>query len=80
MEAPKLNETWQVQHGEAIGKEYNILVKIIEDKKEFNPKNWRCNMFKCEHKGKELMVKGEMFIERWLSENTRVFSNPSWPA
>lgn len=65
MEAPKLNEYWHVQYGEAVGKEYNILVRIDEDKKEFNPPNWRRNKFKCEHKGQELIVDGSMFIERF---------------
>jgi hypothetical protein len=65
MEAPKLNEVWHVQYGEAIGKEYNILVRIDEDKKELNPPNWRRNKYKCEHKSKELMVGGNMFIERF---------------
>lgn len=65
MEAPKLNEYWHVQYGEAVGKEYNIIVRIDEDKKEFNPPNWRRNKFKCEHKGDELIVCGSMFIERF---------------
>jgi hypothetical protein len=65
MEAPKLNEVWHVRYGEAIGKEYNILVRIDEDKKELTPPNWRRNKYKCEHKGKEMMVGGSMFIERF---------------
>lgn len=65
MEAPKLNETWHIQYGEAVGKEHNILVRIDEDKKELNPTNWRKNKYKCEHKGQELYVRGDMFIERF---------------
>jgi hypothetical protein len=65
MEAPKMNEYWHVKYGEAVKKEYNIIVRINEDKKAFNPKNWRCNDFKCEHKGKELIVNGMFFIDRF---------------
>lgn len=65
MEAPKLNEIWHVQYGEAVGKEYNILVRIDEHKKILNPTNWRRNKYKCEHKGQELYVGGDMFIERF---------------
>lgn len=69
MESPKLNEIWQIQWGDAVDKEYNILVKIDEDKKIFNPPNWRCNQYKCEHKGNELMVSGDRFVERWAEAN-----------
>ena len=65
MEAPKINETWHVRYGEAIGKEYNILVRIDEDKKELKPPNWRKNRYKCEHKGSEIYVDGEMMIEKF---------------
>ena len=65
MEAPRLNETWHVQWGEAVGKKYNILVIINEDKRKFNPPNWRCNNFICEHKGTELIVSGNNFIEKY---------------
>ncbi len=67
MEAPKLNEIWQVQWRQGgQGKENNIFVRIDEDKKQFNPPNWRCNSFKCKHKGKEIIVSGGNFIENWL--------------
>jgi hypothetical protein len=67
MEAPRLNEIWQIQWGEAVGKEHNALVRIDEDKKELKPPNWRCNQYKCEHKGSELIVGGDRFIERWAT-------------
>lgn len=66
MEAPKLNEIWQVQWNQGgRGIENNILVRIDENKKEFNPLNWRCNNFKCEHKGEQIIVNGNNFIEKW---------------
>ena len=80
MDAPKLNEIWQVQWWQAVGKEHNALVRINEDKKELNPPNWRCNVYKCEHKGKELMVLGNTFIERWAAvSKSRVFSRLDSP-
>lgn len=66
MEAPKLNEYWHVKHGEAIKKEYNIIVRINEDKKMLNSPNWRCCDFICEHKGKEVIVNGMAFIEKMI--------------
>ena len=68
MNTPQLNEIWKVQWQQGgTGKEHNILVKIVEDKKEFNPPNWRRNSFKCEHKNEPLVVSGNNFIERWMS-------------
>jgi hypothetical protein len=78
MEYPKLNDHWHVQYGEAVGKENNIIVKVIENKKELNPSNWRKNKFKCEHKGQELEIKGEFFVELFLS-GTRVFTDTVSP-
>ena len=74
MEAPKINEIWQVQWKPGINKkENNIIVRIDEDKKEFNPINWRCNDFKCEYEGKELIVHGMNFIELYIMKiNTMV--------
>ena len=80
MEAPKLNEIWQIQWGEAVGKEHNALVRIDEDKKELNPPNWRCNQYKCEHKGDELIVGGDRFIEKWAdAPKTRLFNRLDSP-
>lgn len=67
MEHPKENEYWHVRYGEAQNKEHNIIVKIIEDKKGFDPPNWRVHDFICEHKEKELIVGGNNFIERFDS-------------
>jgi hypothetical protein len=78
MDYPKLNDHWHVQYGEAVGKEYNIIVKVIENKKKLNPQNWRKNKFKCEHKGQELEIKGEFFVELYLS-GTRVFTDTVSP-
>jgi hypothetical protein len=78
MEYPKLNDHWHVQYGEALGKEYNIIVKVIDNKKELNPPNWRKNKFKCIHKGQEIEIKGEFFVELFLS-GTRVFSDTVSP-
>lgn len=65
MKTPQLNEYWHIKYGEAVKKEYNIIVRVDEQKNEFNPPNWRKNTFKCEHKGEELLVKGEFFIEKF---------------
>lgn len=65
MEAPKFNETWHAKYGEAIGREYNILVRINENTKELNLPNWRKHKYKCEHKGQEIYVAGEMLIEKF---------------
>ncbi len=78
MEYPKLNDHWHIQYGEAVGKENNIIVKVIENKKELNPPNWRKNIFKCEHKGEHIDIRGEFFVELFLS-GTRVFSNTVSP-
>ena len=78
MDYPKLNDQWHVQYGEAIGKENNIIVKVIENKKELNPPNWRKNGFKCEHKGEIMTIKGEFFVELFLS-GTRVFDKTVSP-
>ncbi len=67
MEQPKLNDHWHVRYGEDVGKEYNIIVKVIENKKQLNPPNWRRNNFKCEHKGEILEIKGHFFVELFLS-------------
>ena len=70
-ETPQLNETWQVQWQQGgTGKEYNILVRINEDKKEFNPPNWRRNDFECEYKNERIVVSGNNFIERWADAET----------
>lgn len=78
MDYPKLNDHWHVQYGEAVGKENNIIVKVIENKKELNPTNWRQNKFRCEHKGEILEIKGEFFVELFLS-GTKVFSDTVSP-
>lgn len=78
MDYPKLNDHWHVQYGEAVGKEYNIIVKVIENKKELNPPNWRKNGFKCEHKNQIMNIKGEFFVELLLS-GTKVFSETVSP-
>ncbi len=78
MEYPKLNDHWHVQYGEAVGKEYNIIVKVIENKLKLDPPNWRQNGFKCEHKGEIMTVKGEFFVELFLS-GTRVFTDTVSP-
>ena len=68
MKTPQLNEIWQVQWQQGgTGKEYNILVRINEDKKEFNPPNWRRNDYECEYKKERLVVSGNNFIERWMT-------------
>lgn len=61
MEAPKLNENWHVRYG--LVNHTNILVKVIEDKIDFNPPNWRENTFKCEKLGETIFVHGGQFIE-----------------
>jgi len=61
---PKLNDIWEIQWGEAVGKKYKALVRIDEDKKKLNPPNWRHNQYKCELKGEELIVPGDRFIKR----------------
>lgn len=63
MESPKKNEHWHVQYGTDITT--NIIVKIIENKTELNPPNWRKNKFKCDRLGKEIFIDGECFIERF---------------
>jgi hypothetical protein len=78
MDYPKLNDHWHVQYGEAVGKENNIIVKVIENKKELNPPNWRENKFKCEHQGQQIEIKGEFFVELFLS-GTRVFTDTVSP-
>lgn len=78
LESPKVYDYWHVQYGEAIGKENNIIVQVIENKKVFNPKNWRQNVFLCEHQGKHIFIKGEFFVELYLS-GTRVFSDTVSP-
>ena len=78
MDYPKLNDHWHVQYGDAVRKENNIIVKVIENKKELNPPNWRQNKFKCEHKGQILEIKGEFFVELFLS-GTKVFSDTVSP-
>lgn len=71
MDYPKLNDHWHVQYGEAVGKEYNIIVKVIETKKELNPANWRKNKFKCEHQGQQIEINGEFFVDvKLLSEQS----------
>jgi len=67
MKTPKINEYWHVKYGEALPSgPINIIVLVTEDKKEFNPPNWRCNDFKCEHRGNELIVPGNCFVEKLL--------------
>ena len=78
MDYPKLNDYWHIRYGEAVGKENNLIVRVAENKKELNPENWRKNKFVCEHKGKELIVSGEFFVEQFLS-GTRVFSDTVSP-
>ena len=78
MDYPKLNDHWHVQYGEAVGKETNIIVKVIENKKQLNPANWRKNKFKCEHQGQHIDIKGEFFVELFLS-GTRIFSSTVSP-
>lgn len=65
MDPPRINESWHVRYGEAIGKEYNIIVIIDEDKIITNPKNWRVYEFKCKHKGEPLIVGGTFFVDRF---------------
>ena len=65
MDAPKINEHWRVRYGEAVGKEYNIIVIIDEDKKLTSTKNWRVEQFKCKHKGEPLIVGGTFFVDRF---------------
>lgn len=60
MTQPKKNEYWHVQYGEAVGKEYNIIVLVKED----NPPNRK--IFTCEYQGEELIVGQEFFIEKFL--------------
>lgn len=78
MDYPALNDHWHIQYGEAVDKENNIIVRVIENKKELNPPNWRKNVFKCEHKGQHLYIKGEFFVELFLS-GARVFSDTVSP-
>lgn len=73
MKTPKLNEIWQVQWQQGgEGKEHNILVRVNEDKKIFNPPNWRHNDFECEHKNERLVVSGNNFVEMWLDAKEAV--------
>lgn len=78
MDYPRLNDYWHIRYGEAVGKEINIIARVTEVKKELTPANWRKNTFKCEHKGEELLVNGEFFVERFLS-GLRVFTDTVSP-
>ncbi|MCH8067841.1 MAG: hypothetical protein IID16_01010 [Candidatus Marinimicrobia bacterium] len=80
MEQPKKNEHWHIQYGANV--KTNIIVKVLTDKTEYGLKNWTKDNIKCDRLGEEIMIKGELFVEKFANAEPklRVFSNPSWPA
>ena len=63
MEQPKKDEYWRVEYGALVKTE--IIVQILCDNPEFGAINWYKDDFYCSHNGEPVMIKGELFKERF---------------
>ena len=63
MEAPKVNETWEIKYG--LTNKKTEYVKVLEVNSNKNVKNWRCHSFKCMAGKQEIFeVSGECFVRK----------------